>query len=225
MYKNQFSSELSSNNSIRTKSSFLVKPCFEGRPYPCYQSGFRDTTTESVRVIRLEDMRLGIEDHTEEEFYDLKGKQPVFFLMETLSPEGTYQWNGHILFSHVNKEVSRRLVEQHQKEWNIVLSFSDPDTDRYFFVVDTQSEELTEEAFLKARKEWAERLNKTMSHVTQHNMNFYVRALTPEYYDIVDLDALFGKPEPLHQQDDFRTCRPMSVGEIIQTFFGRIFNF
>ena len=212
-------------NKIRTKSTFLVKPCYEGHTFPCYQSGFHNTTTESIRVNRLEDMRLGTEDYTEEEFYDLKGKQPVFFLMETLSPEGSYQWNGRILFSHVNKELSRQLVEQHRKEWNVVLSFSDPDADRYFFVVDTKAEELTEEAFVKTRKEWADRLNRTLSHVTQHNISFYVRALTPDYYDIVDLDALFGKPEPLRLQDDFRTCRPMAVGEIIQAFFGRIFKF
>lgn len=211
-------------NTIRTKSTFLVKPCYEGHTFPCYQSGFHNTTTESIRVNRLEDMRFGIEDHTEEEFYDLKGKQPVFFLMETLSPEGSYRWNGRILFSHVNKETSRRLVEQHRKEWNVVLSFSDPDADRYFFVVDTKADVLTEEAFLKSRKEWADRLNRTMSHVTQHNMSFYVRALTPDYYDIVDLDALFGKPEPAHRQDDFRLCRPVSIGEVIRSIFGNVFT-
>lgn len=211
-------------NTIRTKSTFLVKPCYEGHTFPCYQSGFHNTTTESIRVNRLEDMRLGIEDHTEEEFYDLKGKQPVFFLMETLSPEGSYRWNGRILFSHVNKETSRRLVEQHRKEWNVVLSFSDPDADRYFFVVDTKADVLTEEAFLKSRKEWADRLNRTMSHVTQHNMSFYVRALTPDYYDIVDLDALFGKPEPAHRQDDFRLCRPVSISEVIRSIFGNVFT-
>lgn len=244
MNKKHFLSELSSNSSaIRTKSTFLVKPCYEGRPFPCYQSGFRDTTSESVRVNRLEDMRLKIaeclecsvecKDNTKRstlnsqlyhEFYDLKGKQPVFFLMETLSPEGSYLWNGRILFSHVNKETSRRLVEQHRKEWNVVLSFSDPDADRYFFVVDTNADVLTEEAFLKSRKEWADRLNRTMSHVTQHNMSFYVRALTPDYYDIVDLDALFGKPEPAHRQDDFRLCRPVSIGEVIRSIFGNVFT-
>lgn len=215
---------MNTSNFIRTQSTILVKPRFEGRTFNCYESGFDATTQKSVRVIRLEDMRIGIENHSEEEFYDLKGKQPLFYFMETFTPDGQYQWNGRLLFSHVNKEITRSLVGEHQQDWNIIAAFSDPDTDRYFFVVDTKSSVLSDESFLNQRKVWADRLNKTLAHVTQHKQNFYVRALRPEYYEILDRDALFGKPIPCKNDDENRMCQNMSVGKVISNFFGSIFN-
>lgn len=224
MRTNNFSSANANKSAVRNQSTFLVKPRYEGRAYKCSESGFDATTQESVRVIRLEDMRQGIEDHTTDEFYDLKGKQPVFFLMETLSPEGQFEWNRFILFSHVNIEVSRKLVNQHKHDWNVVAAFADPDDDRYFFLIDTKAGDHSDENFIRLRKQWAMELNKVMSHVTQHNQNFYVRAIMPEYYDIVDRDALFGKPQYVSVENDGRTCRTMSVGEVISMFFDRIFN-
>lgn len=91
MRTNNFSSANANKSAVRNQSTFLVKPRYEGRAYKCFESGFDATTQESVRVIRLEDMRQGIEEHTTEEFYDLKGKQPVFFLMETFSPDGQFE--------------------------------------------------------------------------------------------------------------------------------------
>lgn len=99
----------STTNVLRAGYSFLVKPKYEGRPYPCYESGFDATTTESVRVIRLEDMRQGIEEHNDDEFYDLKGKQPTFFLQECFG-EDSYQWNGYLLYSVRDKKSARKVA-------------------------------------------------------------------------------------------------------------------
>ena len=62
----------------KQKCSFLVQPLPKGRPYPCYERGFDTAIEDCQRVSRLEDMRLGIEEHTGDDFFELKGNQQVF---------------------------------------------------------------------------------------------------------------------------------------------------
>lgn len=206
--------------SIRSKSSFLVKPRYEGHTYPCYESGFDATTTESIRVIRLEDMRLGIEAHTDEDFFDLKGKQPTFFLQERFG-EDSFQWNGYLLYSVRDKKNACKVALANKEKLHIVLSFEDPDSDRYFILVDTETGGGTEEEFLMWREDIRDTMIRPLFHKpVAHNLNFYNRALLPEYYHIVDRDALFGTPEII--ETTTRSCKPMSVGEILKSFFGRL---
>lgn len=209
-------------NAIRTKSTILVKPRYEGRTYPCYESGFDDTTTESIRVIRLEDMRLGIEDHSPDEFYDLKGKQPTFYLQARHAADRPgIEWNGYLLYSVSDKKSARKVAVANKEKLHIVMAFDDPDTNRYFILVDTETGGGTEEEFYLWRKDISDTMISPFFHKPVcHNLNFYTRALLPEYYHIVDRDVLFGTPEVI--DTDSRTCKPMSVGEIIKSFFGHL---
>lgn len=211
----------STQNAIRTNSTFIVKPKYEGRPYPCYESGFDATTTESIRVLRLEDMRLGIEEHTDEMFFDLKGKQPTFFLQERFG-EDSFQWNGYLLYSVRDKKSARQVALANKEKLHIVLAFEDPDSDRYFILVDTETGGGTEEEFLLWRDDIRDTMISPLFHKpVVHNLNFYTRALLTGYYDIVNRDVLFGKPETI-ETSETRSCKPMSIGEIISSFFGRL---
>lgn len=210
---------------LRHKSSFLVRPCYQGRFHSCYESGFDVTTTESRRVNKLEQMRQGLIPWTVKDFYDLRGKQPVFDFMQTFTEDGELQWNGLLLLHHVNQEVSRRLIAEHQAEWHVVAAFPDPDKDIYFFVIDTRTDDFSEESFLKLRKEWASRLNKVFSHVSLHSPGYYARAHPAKYYDILDRDALFGEPIPIETADSPAPDPSPEVKSGWTRFFPKIFHF
>lgn len=211
-------------NAIRTKSTFIVRPRYEGRAFPCYESGFEATTSESIRVIRLEDMRLGLKDHTSDEFYNLKGKQPTFYLQERLASDNPgFEWNGLLLYSVRDKKSARKVALALKEKLHIVMAFDDPDFDRYFILVDTETGGGSEEEFIQWRTDIRDTMIRPYFHMpVGYNHNFYIRALLPEYYHIVDRDVLFGKPEAI--ETDTCSCKPMSVGEIIKSFFGNLFR-
>ena len=187
----------------KEKCSFLVKPLPKGRPYPCYERGFDTTIEDCQRVARLEDMRLGIEEHTPDEFFLLNGNQPVFYLQERYSAAGMareeggkledIEWNGLLLFLCGGKDEARRLVMAYREDWHIVLAFDEPDSDRYFLVVDTMTEDLSGSSFLKSQVEWKSRLELILGKTTCVKLEFYVRVYASSHYDIVDRESLFGK--------------------------------
>ena len=217
--------KVSNNTSnIRSRSTFLVKPMYEGKSFKCYESGFNDTIAKSIRVTRLESMRLNLIDHTEEEFNNLLSKQPLFYLQERFGPEfPSYEWNGFILFGIPgNKEQTRKVVMDNQKRLNIILAFDDPDKDFYYILIDTETDGGTNEEFLKWREDIREMVVKPIFHKPHvYGFDFYCRASTPDHYDIVDYDTLFGKPYDFMQAETPRSCQTMSVGEIIKSFFTR----
>lgn len=186
----------STTNAPRAGYSFLVKPMYEGKSYPCYESGFNATREDSIRVIRMEDMRLGLEDCTPEEFREYLGKQPVFYFQERFAPECPgFEWNGFLLFAIRGKEDARKTALAHQDELHIILSFKDPDTDRYFILVDTESGGGTKEDFQRWQADIRDMVIKPYFHKpTGFSLDRYTRALVPVYYDIIDKDTLFGKP-------------------------------
>jgi len=194
----------------------MVKPCWEGRPYPCYEWGFNNTS-ECPRVIRLEDMRLGIEPCTPEQYYDLCGKQPVYYLQEMYGPDGRWQWNGHLLYSVSDSARAREVLRDHADELNVILSFEDPVTHRYFFLLQTGAPDLSEESFLNARAAMDLELKHYFCQTFHYNLNYYVRALMMDRYEIVNRDALFGPLESDEQE-------PKSVGEILSNFFSNLIN-
>ena len=180
---------------------FLVKPFKNGRLYPCFGTSFDITTVFCQRVINLEDYRQGICDMTEDKAEELRHHQPVFYLQQqadafTDNGDGArlrHRWNGLLLFSKRDKKWTRITVMENRKEWNVVLSFEDPDKDRYWFVVDTKETSFDEETFWCDRARWKAKLDEDLDSVTAYDYSYYVRALMPEHYDIVDREVLFGE--------------------------------
>jgi len=210
-------------SATRNESRFLVRPNYEGKSFPCYESSF-DNTCLCPRVVRLEDMRLGTEAHTPQQYFDLKGKQPTFWLQERWGAEGI-EWNGLLLFAAQGKEAARQTVRTHRQEWNVVLAFDEPDADRYFFLVATPTDGGTEKDFARWQQETKNRLQKSLKGVKTFRLASYTRAYTAEHYDIVDRDALFGQPEqPKQKETDFRPASETSVFQLLQATIGRLFR-
>jgi len=231
-----------SSTLTRSAHTFLVKPCYEGKAYPCHESGY-DATIECPRVIRMEDMRQGIEDHTSEEFYNLRGKQPVFFLQECYprlsaeNPKPKWEWNGRLLYSVTDTDRARKVIAKHNDELQVILSFEDPDTHQYYFLIETGSKDHSEEAFRKIRREKDWELKQFFCHTIHHDLSFYCRALTESYYDIVNRDALFGPAiEEVSKvnveefigegknEGEKVLDKDLSAFHILKSIFGRIFK-
>lgn len=209
---------------IRPKSTILVKPFAEGRPFNCFESNFTANTVRSRRVNRLHDINLGFQECSDEERYRLIGNQPVFYLMETYDSEGRWKWNGRLLFSTKMCDEARQMIRDHSEELHIIMAFEDPNNNHFFFLVDTGADDLSDESFLSHSRKTFKAVRKYLPKVSYHQPNFYVRVLPEHYYEVLDRDALFGKPEVSLPDEDFRTCHTMSVGEIIRTFFGNVFT-
>lgn len=214
----------SNSAAIRPKSTILVKPFAEGRPFNCFESNFTANTVHSRRVNRLHDIHLGLKECSDEERYRLIGNQPVFYLMETYDSEGRWKWNGRLLFSTKMCDEAREMIRNHSEELHIIMAFEDPNNNHFFFLVDTGTEDLSDESYLAQSRKTFKAVRKYLPKVSYHQPNFYVRVLPEHYYEVLDRDALFGKPEVPSADDDFRSCRTMSVGEIIRTFFGNVFT-
>ena len=186
---------------FRFNPKFLVKPFRKGRPYPCFGKNFDITTDQCRRVNNMEAYRNGLSDISAEEAGDLNHIQPVFYLMEQADGFKGYQederlvhkWNGLLLFSHSHKDRTRKTVMENRKPWNVVLAFDDPDKDRYWFVVDTREKWPDEETFWCDRATWKELLDEKLVNTMAYDSDYYVRALTPDHYDIVDREVLFGE--------------------------------
>lgn len=213
-------------SAIRVQTNFLVKPKYEGKLYPCYESGFHATQEESIRVRRMEDMRLGLEDCTKEEFEDYLGKQPLFFLQERFAPVCPgFEWNGFLLFAIRGKEDARKMALAHKDDLHIILSFDDPDADRYYILVDTETGGGTQEEFQKWQEDVRDMCVKPyFRKPICHTIGYYSRALTPDHYDIVDLDALFGKPQPIENETSAKAVQQMGIFALILTTIERFFK-
>lgn len=225
--RNSISSQANAKTSgTRANSTFLVKPMYEGNTFRCYESGFNATCEDSIRVTRLEDMRLGIEDHTDEEFHDLRGKQPLFYLQETFAHDRIgYDWNGFLLYAvNKNKEDARKVALANKEQLHIILAFDDPDADRYYMLIDTQTGGGTEDDFLTWQTDIREGIMQHYFHKpVSFGMDYYIRASTLDHFDIVDRDVLFGSPFTEAVEEE-RTCEPMSVGQIIRKFFSHLIH-
>lgn len=233
----------STSAAIRPKSTILVKPFAEGRPFNCFESNFTANTVRSRRVNRLHDINQKIAECLEcsvecidypklstlnpqlyQEFYELMGNQPVFYLMETYDSEGRWKWNGRLLFSTKMCDEARQMIRDHSEELHIIMAFEDPNNKHFFFLVDTGADDLSDESFLSHSRKTFKAVRKYLPKVSYHQPNFYVRVLPEHYYEVLDRDALFGKPEVPSSNDEFRSCRPVSIGEVIRTFFGNVFT-
>ena len=209
---------------IRPKSTILVKPFAEGRPFNCFESNFTANTVRSRRVNRLHDIHLGLKECSDEERYRLIGNQPVFYLMETYDSEGRWKWNGRLLFSTKMCDEAREMIRNHSEELHIIMAFEDPNNNHFFFLVDTGTEDLSDESYLAQSRKTFKAVRKYLPKVSYHQPNFYVRVLPEHYYEVLDRDALFGKPEVPSSNDEFRSCRPVSIGEVIRSIFGNVFS-
>lgn len=200
---------------------------YEGNSMPCNEFHFDLTCNESIRVHKLEDARLGISELTDEEYYLLRGRQPIFYFQERFASDRPgYEWNGLLLFSvKKHAEDARKVAHSVKEELNIVLAFTDPESERYFFLIDTKTDGGTEQE----HDQWASdifdtQVSRYFHKARFHKMTTYTNALLPEYYDILNREALFGKDEPEPQQVDTRCIRTMSIGEVIRKFFSHLIN-
>lgn len=224
----------------RANSTFLVKPMYEGKTFRCYESGFNATCEDSIRVIRLEDMRQEIANTQRsslnsklyEQFYDLRGKQPLFYLQERFAQEHVgFEWNGFLLYAvNKNKADARKVALANQDKLHIVLAFDDPDSDRYYMLIDTQTGGGTEDDFLTWRADIREGIMQHYFHKpVGFGMDYYIRASTPDHFDIIDRDVLFGNAEECGVSEvsgvsgGFKN-QPVTVGEIIKDFFSHLFR-
>ena len=176
------------------KAKFLVKPMYEGKSMRCDDYHFDLTCNESIRVHKLEDARLGITDLTEEEYYLLRGHQPIFFFQECFAADRPgFDWNGYLLFSvKKNIEDARKVALANKEKLNIVLSFTDPEYDRYYMLIDTKLDGGSEEE----HDQWAKdildtQVSRYFHKARIHKLDAYCNALLPQYYDIIDREALF----------------------------------
>lgn len=211
----------------RVSSTFLVRPMYEGKTFPCFESGFNATREESIRVRRMEDMRLGIEKCTTQQFEEYLGKQPVFYFQERFADGElpSYEWNGFLLFAIRGTETARKTALAHKDELHIILSFDDPDYDRYYILVDTGTGGGTPGEFLKWQEDVRDLCLKKYFHKPLgFNTERFTRALTPDHYDIVDVDVLFGKPMPAGDKTSAEAVHQMSVFALILTTIERLFK-
>lgn len=223
---------MNKNNTIqasatRTNSNILVKPMFEGKTHRCYESGFNSTREDSIRVTRMEDMRLGIEDCTPEEFKEYLGKQPLFYFQERFAAECPgYEWNGFLLFS-VNNHVddARKVIIDHKDELHVILAFDDPDFDRYYILIDTETGGGSIEDFHKWRDDVKDMvLSRYLHKVKGHQLDYYCRAFTTDHYDIEDHDALFGKAVVTPVCQSATETAGNSILALIKAGFNRLFH-
>lgn len=199
---------------------------YEGKSYPCYESGFHATCLDSIRVNRMEDMRLGLEKCTTEQFQDYLGKQPVFYFQERFAEVSPgYDWNGFLLFAIRGAEDARKVALAHQDELHIILSFDEPETDRYFILVDTGTGGGSPEEFLKWQNDVRDMcLRPYFRNPKGFDCSRYCRALTPSHYDIVNLDVLFGQPYADGPEASALAVHQMSLFATLFSSISQFFN-
>lgn len=220
--------ESATAKAIRYGKTFLVKPAFEASSFMCTDLNFRETL-ECPRVIRMEDYMNGIEPMSREEAFQLAGNQPVFYFQERAATDVDgefkgYEWNGFLLFRTSNKAEAREAVSEHAEELNIILAYDNPMDNLYYILIDTKAEKLDEKTLRKMRFKHKSLLIKHIPYVTWTVTDYFARAFTENHYDLVNMDALFGKPEIFEADPSSRSCKPMSVGEILKNFFSHLFK-
>lgn len=208
---------------------FINRPFAEGKVFPCGEEYFWKSI-ECKRVKRLDQMRKGEIPHNEEEFEGLKRNQPMFNFTNRYTPDGP-KWNGRFLFSYHDAKFAEKVIMAHAEELGVILAFREPDYDRYWFLVDVQPSDFSEETAKKERIRILGELHRYFPRVTPYGQWFFCRAVPEEYIDYLDSEALFGETNEASvvrqsspTDTETRTFRTMSLGEILDQMFGGIFK-
>lgn len=206
---------------------FLVKPLLEGKSLPCDLYHFDLTRKMSRRVQKLDGMRLGCEPHTRAEYFELLGQQPIFYLQECYAPEGIgYDWNGLLLYSvqgHI--QDTRKVAKLVKDELHIVMAWHDPHFDRYFILIDSQTGGGSDADFRQwSRDIYHTQVSRYFHQAVSHGKAFYCNALLPEYYDVVDTEALFGE-EAEEDVTELHDTTPDSSPRSIKAILTNLFKF
>lgn len=220
--------ESATAKAIRYGKTFLVKPAYEAPSFMCTDLNFRETL-ECPRVIRMEDYMNGIEQMSREEAFQLAGNQPVFYFQERVAKGeddefNGYEWNGFLLFRTSNKAEAREAVRNHAEDLDIILAYNNPMDNFYYMLIDTKADRLDEKELRHKRFKHKALLMKYIPYVTWTATDYFARAFTENHYDLVNKNALFGKPETIEADSSSRSCKPMSVGEILKNFFTHLFK-
>lgn len=222
---------------------FINRPFAEGKVFPCGEEHFWKSI-ECKRVKRLDLMRKGELPHNDEEFEGLKRNQPMFNFTNRYTPDGP-KWNGRFLFSYHDAKFAEKVIMAHAEELGVILAFREPDYDRYWFLVDVQPVDFSEETAKQERIRILGELHRYFPRVTPYGQWFFCRAVPEEYIDYLDGDALFdGVPTGFNYVSNSsnsetsetseasetseilgtRSFRTMSLGEILDQMFGGIFK-
>ena len=229
---------------------FLLKHYADGKVRNADEETFYDVI-KCKRVLLYKDMYEGRVEHNPEELIALKGNQPLFNFCSRRNEDGELEWTGRFIFSVKNVEFARRVIDMHARELGVVLAFAEEDLERYWFVVQVSAEDyFSNDTEDEIRNRLLKKLHRYFPRVNKYGTHFFVRAEPLEAYDLIDRDKLFGEdpyegsefmdngsgnpptapaslnsqPSPLNQKAiDIRSCKTMSLGEIINTIFGGVF--
>lgn len=174
----------------RPKAKIMVKLYRDSKAFSCNEFNF-DRTLGNYYVRHHLDELYGEVDCPDDIFYRHHGNQPLIFFTLGFTND-VLGWNGLLHFSAPFSESVREFVQKRASVIDVVVAYHDPFTDRYHFIVDTHTEDLSLDNFRLKRKQVVKGLNKHISGLTGHLYNFYVRALPTDCYDILNRDALFN---------------------------------
>ena len=229
---------------------FLLKHYADGKVRNADEETFYDVI-KCKRVLLYKDMYEGRVEHNPEELIALKGNQPLFNFCSRRNEDGELEWTGRFIFSVKNVEFARRVIDMHARELGVVLAFAEEDLERYWFVVQVSAEDyFSNDTEDEIRNRLLKKLHRYFPRVNKYGTHFFVRAEPLEAYDLINRDKLFGEdpyegsefmddgsgnpptapaslnsqPSALNQKAiDIRSCKTMSLGEIINTIFGGVF--
>ena len=229
---------------------FLLKHYADGKVRNADEETFYDVI-KCKRVLLYKDMYEGRVEHNPEELIALKGNQPLFNFCSRRNEDGEFEWTGRFIFSVKNVEFARRVIDMHARELGVVLAFAEEDLERYWFVVQVSAEDyFSNDTEDEIRNRLLKKLHRYFPRVNKYGTHFFVRAEPLEAYDLINRDKLFGEdpyegsefmddgsgnpptapaslnsqPSTLNQKAiDIRSCKTMSLGEIINTIFGGVF--
>ena len=222
----------STNNAqpLHGKANIIVRPTVDDRPGSCFEPNF-DRTLDSYRVRLQEDRRQGLVECSHNQFDMAQKLVPVFYLQEKYRDpfrHDTYQWNGKLLYSMPDADHVRDVLAEIGDELPISLAFEEADTHFYFILIETYSEDLSVDNFLRQQKIWDVLLKEHFCNTRHYSLGYYVRALPEQYYDIIDRDALFGDGDVMSKEDKeffdddlsdrHRSCKLMSFSELLHAF-------
>lgn len=229
------------DKAFRYGKTFLMKPAVEAKSFMCTDLNFRETQ-ECPRVIRMEDYINGLEHMSDEEAFRLAGNQPVFYFQERFATNDEdlmvgYEWNGFLLYRTTCKAEARQAVREHADDLNIILAYDNPMDNLYYILIDTKTEKFDEKTLRHKRFKHKSLLMKYIPTVIWLDIAYFARAFSENHYDLIDRDALFGKP--IVVSDGFKTVskgsnetlettdskrQPETIGSILKQFFSHLFR-
>ena len=217
---------------------FLLKHYADGKVRNADEETFYDVI-KCKRVLLYKDMYEGRVEHNPEELIALKGNQPLFNFCSRRNEDGEFEWTGRFIVSVKNVEFARGVIDMHARELGVVLAFAEEDLERYWFVVQVSAEDyFSNDTEDEIRNRLLKKLHRYFPRVNKYGTHFFVRAEPLEAYDLINRDKLFGEDPyadfesvesntpptaPASEAIDIRSCKTMSLGEIINTIFGGVF--